>query len=266
MAYRFVQSYFDPIFIPPWSDFWPLAFVYAIAYVLSVGICGGYHFRPQPQTITTLGATLIWGLGIIAFFVLVYREPIGSRMMWLQALVFTFVLTTLGRLILDAIKRRYGSKTRITLFGSEQQITGIQRNLKGDNRFSIMQHVTNIDDIQWHKVHEVWALNHKMSEQDQKLLHEKSFASHTDLRTVAMTSHDFTHMQLEIIDGVPLLKTVPTALQGWGRGGQTSARHHQCWSADHYFVATAGDHCRFDQNNLRRTRFCMAVNVSANVA
>ncbi|QQS59080.1 sugar transferase [Candidatus Peregrinibacteria bacterium] len=219
-----LHSWFDPRFIPDASFFLPFSLYASCGFVLSIAFLGGFGFREEDWTKEApriLLSVIVWGMGIVSFFVMVAREVIFSRMILIQALFFTTILYGVFLILLRAIKYSLWADnvgiSRVMLVGEEENRRMFQRILKNAPGFCYRKEFGPKDDIDLNHVDEVWHVDPFLSEETGERLRSLCYREHRVFRFIPWSSVAFARMELHIFSGVPLLRPVPESLSGWGR-------------------------------------------------
>ena len=213
----FLHSYFDPRFVPEIDFFLPFVSITAIVFVISMAIMRAYcDISKLPLWQMSLG-TIIWSLLLIAYFSIVRKEVIFSRIMLLQAMVFSLILAIFGRFIIQKLHRIYGEKRRITLFGDKSVLRKWQKMLAENTDYLIVQAVSKVSELSKRKkMDELWLLN-SLPDQEANSIASWCAEKHIILCWRSQWQMGMANVQLQLVEGLPLLRAEQTPLDGWGR-------------------------------------------------
>jgi exopolysaccharide biosynthesis polyprenyl glycosylphosphotransferase len=220
-----LHSWFDPKFIPDLSFFLPFSLFAAFGYVLIAAFFGLFRFSEESnwskEIPRVLLSSLFWGMAIISFFAIAYREVIFSRIMLAQAMVFVVFFVLLFHLLLDATKKYSWQKGfgvhRIILLGTPKNRKRFADVISQLPQFSLAGQYSPDEKYSLDVVEELWFVDGNITPEMEKTLHEKCHAEHKTFRFLPSSSETFARMELNVVGGLPLLKPVPASLSGWGQ-------------------------------------------------
>jgi len=213
----FLHTFFDPRFIPPFDFLFSVAVFSATGLVAVSAIFGLYHFekkfdfsRVAPRI---FAAAIFWGMAIISFFAVFFREVIFSRMMLFQAVFFAAVLAIFFRFLLDFFSKKYFPKTKIALFGGEKSRDKILKILQHSPDFSVEISAEALEKINPKNISELWICE-KLSEKSEKIVRDFCAKNHLEIRFRAADFRDFAKIEIDFFGGVGFLKFRAANLSG----------------------------------------------------
>ncbi len=220
-----LHSWFDPKFIPDPSFFLPFSFYTSIGYLCIAATLGAYRFPEEfnwsKEIPRILLSSLFWGMSIISFYTLLYREVIFSRIMLAQAMVFIVLLIILFRFLMRIIQiscwKRGKGVSRIVLLGSEKNRAAFTKIIHTTPEFLVVDGYNPKDDFSSDAVDEIWHIEGNLPPQQEKRLRDKCHREHKVFRFIPSSSEVFARMDLQVFGGVPVLRPTPAALSGWGQ-------------------------------------------------
>lgn len=220
-----LHSFFDPRFIPEIDFFLPFSLWSAIGFVFITALLGGFRLHHSFQWSTEIPRilliALIWGMAIISYFAIVEHKAIFSRIMLAQAMLFAVLLTLLFLFFLRLEQRFFWKKDigtiRIFLLGKKKMRDSFRKILKKYPEFSLAGEGTAISKIKADNIEEVWHVDTNISFTEEQKLREMCQTEHKVFRFLPESTGAFARMELQIFGGMPMLRPVPAALEGWGR-------------------------------------------------
>lgn len=220
-----LHSWFDPRFIPDISFFLPFSLFAAFGYVLIAAFFGLFRFSEESNWSREIPrvflSSLFWGMAIISFFALVYREVIFSRIMLAQAMVFVVIFVLLFHSLLDLAKRYSWKKGigvhRIILLGSQKNRQRFADAIAHLPQFSLAGQYSPSNQYSILAAEELWYVDGNITPEMEKALHEKCHSQHKVFRFLPSSSETFARMELSVLGGLPLLKPASASLSGWGQ-------------------------------------------------
>ncbi len=225
-----VQRYFPAENLPLMSFFVPFAVFSALAFVFLQGFLGKYHFsdtfEPVREFFTLMFSVFIWGMLIVAWYALFRHELIFSRIILMQAMIFTLFLSFSTRLLLrltQMLNWKTGkNQKRIVLFGSRKYTKELSKALKNDDQFLVygsfgeneLSHIRHVK----RKMDELWCCDTGISELVLKKLQSICDEKHLLFRFAASQQSLFSaRMEFALIAGIPLILALPATLTAWQR-------------------------------------------------
>ncbi len=221
----YLHVWFDPQFVPDAGFFLPYSLAAAAAFVMILAFLGVYRFEIAPtwseEIKNLLLASLFWGMALVSFFALAYREPIFSRMMLGQAMVFAPILALLLRLGLHYIRHAFWradiGTLRVALLGAEAARLEFRPLLRRSPRYKLVLETDTLSGLSLKRIDEIWHVDRDFAATTEEELRMLCYREHKIFRFVPTTSLAFARMEMLILEGVPLLHPTSAALSGWGR-------------------------------------------------
>lgn len=215
----FLHSYFDPKFIPDLDFFIPFVVCAAVAFVACVALNHGYSRSFQLPVWQIFLGTIVWGLVLIAYFALLHKEVIFSRMMLAQAMFFTLLLSVAGRLVIQIIHQKYAKPKCISIIGPKATLKSWQEVLAKNQYYRTIEICTHFREMSKRKnIDELWLLQESREEADE--IASWCNQKHITLCWQPQWQMALSNVELQLIDGRPLLRAHHTPLDGWGRIGK----------------------------------------------
>ena len=226
----FIQSEFSPELLPSIDFFIPFVFFSSLSLVILFAFLGFYKIKEKFESgiifFQTILGVFLWGMLIVSYFSLVRHEPVFSRVMLFQALIFTTAAILLFRFFIFLLAFRWWKKgflvKRVFLIGRPEEIKNFQKNISmpfaivGSLIEKEINHLKKIINRQ--KIDEIWQVSEKISPKNILFLKEFCAEKHFAFRFVPQNfSFSFAKMQLEMIGSQPILKPIGSNLDGWGR-------------------------------------------------
>lgn len=220
-----LHSWFDPRFIPPVDAYFSFTIWAGMGFMLISAILGAFRFEEHlewsKEIPRVLLSSLFWGMGIVSVYYLLRQDPLPSRMMLVQAMVFVVILSLLTRLFLRSIQKYLWKKGkgvhRVFVIGSQESQKEFEQILKKTPPFSFAGSCALPHLPQSKSMDEVWLLDPNVSGETEKKIRNWCFQKHKIFRFVPRSAEHFAQMDLQIIGGIPVIMPLPTQLLGWGR-------------------------------------------------
>ncbi len=221
----YLHVWFDPKFVPDASFFLPFSLASAGAFIVILALLKAYRCEDPPGWSEdlrnlTLGS-IFWGMALVSFFALAYREPIFSRMMLAQAMVFVIIFAILVRVGLHYVKKTFWQAglgtSRIALLGSDKARKEFRLLIATTPRFQLVSETQEIGGIKVRHVDEIWHVDHELAGEREQQLRELCYREHKIFRFVPASSMAFARIEMLILEGTPLLYPISASLTGWGR-------------------------------------------------
>ncbi len=221
----YLHVWFDPQFIPNAAFFLPFSLAAAAGFIVIFALLMAYRCENPPtwsEDLKNLSlASLFWGMALVSFFALAYREPIFSRMMLGQAMVFVVIFAILMRIILHFVRQAFWRGgigiIRVGLVGAENTRKEFQQLLSHLPRYQLVGQGDNASQLAVWALDEIWHVDRRFDPEIETELRELCYREHKILRFVPTSSLAFARMEMLILEGVPLLHPIAASLSGWGR-------------------------------------------------
>ncbi len=226
-----IQLLLEPSALPPLPYYLthftlPATFVFiAISSLLglySLQITRG----PWKEVGGVLFASIIWVGMIMGWYFLVQKQLFFSRILLVQATVFTTIFVVVGRSLVTIIQRvllRRGIGQRTVLYcGPLPMPILVQEALEKDERYAVIESKEIAEEVvQKCKYQPIDFILHVDSNSTStETLHLAEFARshHIEYACIPTVFLSTPHLlRLEFIGLQPILRLVPTPLDGWGR-------------------------------------------------
>jgi exopolysaccharide biosynthesis polyprenyl glycosylphosphotransferase len=220
-----LHSWFDPKFIPEISFFIPFSLLSAFGFVLISALFGSFRFSQDSYWSNGISYVLIsalfWGMSIISFFAIVYREVIFSRIMLAQAMLFVTCFAACFRFLLWSVQKWCWKNgigvTHVFLYGRKEKCMFFEKILQNTPEFSVSGMSWNDEKYSLKNSEEIWLVDEDISPKIRKTLREQCYQEHRGFRFLPTSHEIFARMDIQIFGGFPLLRPISASLSGWGQ-------------------------------------------------
>lgn len=227
----YVQTYFPEEALPQMNFFLPFSISTAIFLVILFFLLSFYkfseNFDASKEFFRILFGVFLWGMLIVSYFSLVRHEAFFSRVMLLQAMtfsvIFIFILRVLLRWVFVLAWKNNAYARKVLLVGSGDVFESLQECLPQKMPFKLVdawaeKELTNEYKLSRKNLDEIWYASNDFSMENMKKARILAEKNHLNFRFVpSELSLQFTSMEVDIIEGVPVLNPVLSALGGWER-------------------------------------------------
>lgn len=228
----FVESDFLVSDLPALSFFRPFSFIASTFLVLLFALLGyykiGQKFDWVKELFRIIFGVFLWGMLIVSYFSLVRHEPIFSRVMLYQGMLFSFIIIYFLRIVvyflMNAIWQNGKFSKKVLLFGGGKFLELLEKNIPLSYPYILSGIVTEdqIGDLEKIakklNVDEIWQVSPNLSPKKIAKIHEISAANHFAFRFIPNDPEGaFIKMNVEFIGGIPVFEPVQSNLDGWGR-------------------------------------------------
>jgi len=240
-----VHFKFVPEQLPAFGDYVGLS-ILASLFLLFVFVFNGlYSINPDERfgrtVLKIIFSVSTWLMLIIAYYFLVIHELFFSRVALAQIWLFAIVFIVVGRTLIFLIQNRlhhWGfGKTKVLFIGVGPFVEAAYQALRRDPKYHIVGALTDEMSLQHHpKLPIIGALDAfetvaKKYHVDEIIHADSSSKEVTSEKLLAFCRANHVHyymipevlrlqsvnVEMEMIDGIPLISLKQTRLEGWGR-------------------------------------------------
>lgn len=203
----------------------------ALSFLLFAAALGLYALQATRGAWNEMGriltASLLWLVGIMAWYFLVQKQLFYSRVLLLHSTFFIALLTMLGRAVLTLLQRwllRRGIGVRaVVSIGKQTMPASARETLIHDPRYVYLGHLANFVALQ-HSVHAldlVIQTDPNPDSDDTMTLIDHCRSHHIGYAFLPPVFADVPHqLMVERLGLLPMIRFCPTPLDGWGRIGK----------------------------------------------
>jgi exopolysaccharide biosynthesis polyprenyl glycosylphosphotransferase len=170
----------------------------------------------------------LWGMLIVSYFALVRHDLVFSRVMLYQAMLFSTVLIFIYRVTIRLIMIwlwKIGKLAKkVVLFGEGEMLKNLSKSILNTSPFVLAATIdnNNIDELKKialkNEINEIWQVSSNLNSEQNAIIREIAAEKHLDYRFVPSDiSMQIAKMNMEMIDGIPVVHPVQSNLEGWGR-------------------------------------------------
>lgn len=237
-----IQLPLDIQSFPPLKDYITFSTVALIILLLLFAVNKMYSLRHEPRTGKELGRIFIlsatWLMLIIAYFFIVREFPF-SRLVLAYAWILTFIFICFGRLFIRFLKNIFyhfdAAKKRILFIGANPITEKLADSLLRDKSRKIIglidDHLQKIpllrtlgkvseleNIVKKYKIEEIIQTKSDLTEAQSTNILEFCREHHLEYSFVPdiLAVHQ-TNVEVETLEGIPVISLKPTPLDGWGR-------------------------------------------------
>lgn len=199
-------------------------------YLVLAAMLGLYTLRMEASAFREMGriisAACLWLVAVMVWYFLLRRELFYSRILLVHSLILLVLFIGLLRGLLLLLQRtllRYGMGVRTVLSVGRGGVTSyVPRMLEGDSRYRYLGHVRSLGDVhQWAEKHVLDIILHADPHpggKETEDLVEYCRSEHIGYACLPPVFADAPHhLTVEYLGLLPLLRYIPTPLDGWGR-------------------------------------------------
>ena len=227
---------------PEFSEYILTSSIAAGLLIIIFMVAGLYNLkRPErlnKQITKIFASSLIWLLGIITYYFLIRTFPF-SRLALIQTWIFTFVLVSTGRIILQLFQnllyRRGIAQTRVLLIGANKNAEELLHNYFKNPQYACLgylddqnhnfrklhylgtiEHLENI--VKHHQIEKIIQTKEHFSEKTEQNLLEYCRENQLEYSFIpSQLEMQTSNVEIETSNGIPIISLKPTPLDGWGR-------------------------------------------------
>jgi exopolysaccharide biosynthesis polyprenyl glycosylphosphotransferase len=226
----YVHSFFPSTSLPPLDFFFIFTFFSAVGLAGLFAFLGLYKidedFKPFRNILQIIFGVFLWGMMIVSYFSLVRHEPFFSRVMLAQSMIFCITFFVVFRLLiyvylLFAFKKGVYARN-IFVFGQGDAFESICKSLENHPPYKIIKKLQDDKDLekdlQKSIPDELWYVSNSFTIKNLNYIKQIAEKYHLCFRFVpSELSLQFSKLDLEIINSVPVLHPILSSLDGWGR-------------------------------------------------
>ncbi|MFH1218758.1 MAG: sugar transferase [Candidatus Peregrinibacteria bacterium] len=226
---RGIAKPIDYSVLPTLKEYFIFSLIAAIALFVIFAVGRMYTLKTtqkfSTETRKTLLLLIIWAMALVTYFFLTRTFPfsrLASVYSW--ALTFIFVITGRGiiRLIQNILIRKGIGKRRLLFIGSNNTTKELQKKLKKDHKYEIVDTLTNISNLENYlktkKIDEVIQTKSDFSQFQAEEILELCDLYHINYRfTPDLLDVRRTNIEIETLNTIPIISINPTPLDGWGK-------------------------------------------------
>lgn len=203
----------------------------ALSFLLFAAALGLYALQATRSAWNEMGriltASLLWLIGIMAWYFLVQKQLFYSRVLLLHSTVFIALFAMLGRAALTIVQRwllQRGIGVRAVVSVGKQTIPASAREtLAHDPRYVFLGHVPHLAALQHshHSLDLVIQTDPNPNSDDTITLIDFCRSHHIGYAFLPPVFADVPHqLTVERLGLLPMIRFCPTPLDGWGRIGK----------------------------------------------
>ena len=228
-----VDRFFPTEKLPTNEFFWKFAAFSALTFVIILIILGHFSFRKNDffsDFPRIFFAAIFSTAAIISFFAIVRHQLIFSRLILFHAAILEIFFTVFAEFFLRKIKNFFFKKgigvSKICLIAEKNLAINFSQKISLFPEFLVTANLPQNylqtektqkkQKINFEKFDEIWNIE-KISPETEKKWRQMAIKNHKIFRFFPTDLQHFSHFEIEILAGIPLLRVIPEKLSGWNR-------------------------------------------------